>query len=148
MLVQAVVSLVAVELPDLAAGVEGGDDGGVLHPRPVLDRPSSGSPSPPPPPCPHLDGEDEGILGELLRRVGEGEVAVQTQPRVVKPETHEGKQKVDLLVNLGDCVTNVLKMYKMYEDISRYWTRLDKSQSHNIMPFRSFTKSQCQCKEN
>ena len=44
-LVQAVVSLVAVELPDLAAGVEGGDDGGVLHPRPVLGRPSSGSPS-------------------------------------------------------------------------------------------------------
>ena len=70
------------------------------------------------PPCPHLDGEDEGILGELLRRVGEGEVAVQTQPRVVKPETHEGKQKVDLLVNLGDCVSNVLKMYKMYEDTS------------------------------
>ena len=67
---------------------------------------------------PHLDGEDERILGELLRRVGEGEVAVQTQPRVVKPETHEGKQKVDLLVNLGNCVSNVLKMYKMYEDIS------------------------------
>ena len=45
----------------------------------------------------YLVGEGEGILGELDRRVGEGEVAVQAQPRVVKPKSHERQQEVDLV---------------------------------------------------
>lgn len=65
--------LVTIELPYLAARVEGSYEGGVLLPGPVLV------------------GECEGVLRELLGTVGEGEVAVQAQPGVVKPEAHEGQ---------------------------------------------------------
>ncbi len=44
----------------------------------------------------YLNGKLEGILGELYWRVGEGEVAVQAQPRVVEPEPHERQQEVHL----------------------------------------------------
>ena len=83
-------SLITVEFSDLAPGVEGGDEAGVLIAGPVLD------------------GEHEGVLGELLRRVGEGQVAVQTQPSVVEAESHEGKEEVDLLIDLGYGVPDVL----------------------------------------
>ena len=84
------VHLVAVELSDLTAGVEGGDEGGILLSRPFLV------------------GKFQRILRELLGTVGEGEVTVQTQPGVVKPEPHEGEQEVDLLVDLRDGVPDVL----------------------------------------
>ena len=83
-------SLITVEFSDLAPGVEGGDEAGVLIAGPVLD------------------GEHEGVLGELLRRVGEGQVAVQTQPSVVEAKSHEGKEEVDLLIDLGYGVPDVL----------------------------------------
>ena len=57
---------------------------------------------------PVLDGEDERILWELLRTVGEGEVAVQTEPGVVEAEAHEGEQEVDLFVDLRNGVSDVL----------------------------------------
>ena len=59
-------------------------------------------------PGPVLDGEDEWILGELLRTVGECEVAVQAQPGVVEAKAHEGEQEVDLLVDLRNGVSDVL----------------------------------------
>ena len=81
-------SLITVEFSDLAPGVEGGYEAGVLVAGPVLD------------------GEHEGVLGELLRRVGEGQVAEQTQPSVVEAESHEGKEEVDLLQDYCDNFAN------------------------------------------
>ena len=83
-------SLITVEFSDLAPGVEGGDEAGVLVAGPVLD------------------GEHQRVLGELLGGVGEGQVAVKTQPRVIESESHEREEEVDLLVDLGDGVPNVL----------------------------------------
>ena len=81
--------LVTVELSYLTAGVEGCDEGGILLSRPVLV------------------GEFQRILRELLGTVGEGEVAVKTQPGVVEPETHEGEEEVYLLVDLRNRVPDI-----------------------------------------
>ena len=83
-------SLIPVQLSNLAPGVEGGDEARVLVAGPVLD------------------GEHQGVLGELLGGAGEGQVSVKAEPGVIEPETHEGKEEVDLLVDLGDGVPNVL----------------------------------------
>ena len=83
------VHLVTVELSYLTAGVEGGDEGGILLSRPFLV------------------GEFQRILRELLGTVGEGQVAVKTQPRVVEAEAHEGEEEVDLLVDLRNCVSDI-----------------------------------------
>ena len=65
-------SLIPVQFSDLAPGVEGGDEARVLIAGPVLD------------------GEHQGVLGELLGRVGEGQVSVKAQPGVIEPKSHEG----------------------------------------------------------
>ena len=82
--------LIPIEFTNLASGVERSNEGGILVSWPVLD------------------GEDERILRELLRTVGEGEVAVQTEPGVVEPEAHEGEQEVNLFVDLRNGVSDVL----------------------------------------
>ena len=82
--------LIPVQFSDLAPGVEGGDEARVLVAGPVLDR------------------EDQRVLGELLGRVGEGQVPVKAQPRVIESKSHEGKEEVDLLVDLRDRVPDVL----------------------------------------
>ena len=81
--------LVTIELSDLTARVERSQEGGILL---------SG---------PFLVGEFQWILRELLGTVREGEVAVKTQPGVVEPEAHEGKEKVDLFVDLRNCVADI-----------------------------------------
>lgn len=82
--------LIPIEFTNLASGVERSNEGRILMSWPVLD------------------GEDERILWELLRTVGEGEVAVQTEPGVVEPEAHEREQEVDLFVDLRNGVSDVL----------------------------------------
>ena len=49
----------------------------------------------------YLYGKPKWVLRGLHGHIGEGEMAVQTQPCVVEPEAHEGQQEVDLLVDLG-----------------------------------------------
>ena len=47
------------------------------------------------------NGECERVLRELDGDLGEGELAVEGEPRIVETEAHEWEQEVELLVHLG-----------------------------------------------
>ena len=53
------------------------------------------------PPWPVPDWELEWVLRELDGDLGECELPVEGEPRVVEAEAHERQQEVQLLVHLG-----------------------------------------------